>query len=46
VKSSRKIGALVLLKTNTESPLFKKLSELSLEMACKTHEGTPKKKRK
>ena len=36
VKPSRKIGATVLFKANIESPIFKKLSELSLEIASKT----------
>jgi len=40
VKPSRKIGATVLFKANTESPIFKKLSELSLEIASKAHEET------
>ena len=38
VKPSRKIGATVLYKANTESPIFKKLSELALEIASKPHE--------
>jgi len=35
---TRKIGATVLYKANTESPIFKKLSELALEIASKPHE--------
>jgi len=37
VKPSRKIGATVLYKANTESPVFKKMSELSLEIASIAH---------
>jgi len=37
VKPSRKIGATILYKANTESPIFQKLSELSLETASKVH---------
>ena len=46
VKPSRKIGATVLFKANTESPIFKKLSELSLEIASKAHEETIKEEEK
>jgi len=46
VKPSRKIGATVLYKANTESPIFKKLSELALEIASKTHEETIKEEEK
>ena len=42
VKPSRKIGATVLFKANTDSPIFKKLSDLSLEIASKAHEETIK----
>lgn len=38
VQPSRKIGAATLYKANTNSPIFKKLSELSLEIASKAHE--------
>jgi len=37
VKPSRKIGATILYKANTESPIFQKLSDLSLEVASKVH---------
>jgi len=40
VKPSRKLGATTLYKANTESPIFKRLSELSLEVASKIHEET------
>ena len=40
VKPSRKIGATILYKANTESSIFKKLSELGLELASKAHEKT------
>jgi len=46
VKPSRKIGATVLYRANTESPIFKKLSELALEIASKTHEKTIKEEEK
>ena len=46
VKPSRKIGATVLYKANTESPIFKKLSELALEIASKAHEETIKEEKK
>ena len=46
VKPSRKIGATVLYKANTESPIFKKLSELALEIASKTHDKTIKEEEK
>jgi len=46
VKPSRKIGAAILYKANTDSPIFKKLSELSLELASKTHEEMIKEKKK
>jgi len=46
VKPSRKIGATVLFKANTDSPIFKKLSDLSLEIASKAHEETIKEEEK
>ena len=46
VKPSRKIGATVLYKANTESPIFKKLSELALEIASKAHEEIIKEEEK
>jgi len=46
VKPSRKIGATVLYKANTDSPIFKKLSELSLEIATKTNEDAIKEEEK
>jgi len=46
VKPSRKIGATVLYKANTESPIFKKLSELALEIASKAHEKIIKEEEK
>ena len=46
VKPSRKIGATVLYKANTKSFIFKKLSELSLEIASKAHEETIKEEEK
>lgn len=42
VQPSRKIGASTLYKANINSPIFKKLSELSLEIASKAHEETIK----
>ena len=40
VQASRRIGAATLYRANTESPVFRKLSELSLEVASKTAEET------